>query len=169
MISSSTDNNYNDIDIADVSVTNLDNDEAGVTVSPTSGLETTEDGGTATFNLVLDSEPTHNVEITINSNDESEGTVSPASITFTASNWDQPQNVTITGIDDDVEDGDQSYLISMISSSTDNNYNDIDIADVSVTNLDNDEAGVTVSPTSGLETTEDGGTATFNLVLDSEP
>src|SRR6056297_43265 len=169
MISSSTDNNYNDIDIADVSVTNLDNDEAGVTVSPTSGLETTEDGGTATFNLVLDSEPTHNVEITKDSNDESEGTVSPANITFTASNWDQPQTITITGVDDDVDDGDQPYAITFSTSSSDSNYNTIDVDIVTVTNLDDDEADFTVNPTAGLYTKEDGTTQEFTVRLNSEP
>ncbi|HKL07123.1 MAG TPA: Ig-like domain-containing protein, partial [Bacteroidales bacterium] len=169
IISSSTDNNYNGVEISDVSVTNFDNDKAGVTVLPISGLETTEAGGSATFNLVLDSEPTHNVEITINSNDASEGTLSPASITFTALNWDQPQTITIAGVDDDVDDGDQPYTVSISSSSTDNNYNSVEISNVSVTNLDNDEAGVSVSPASGLETTEDGGTAEFNIELESEP
>jgi predicted secreted protein len=37
--------------VADVAVTNIDEDVAGVTVSPTSGLKTTEGGGTATFTV----------------------------------------------------------------------------------------------------------------------
>ena len=41
------------MDASDVSVTNTDNDTAGITVNPTAGLSTTEGGGTATFTVVL--------------------------------------------------------------------------------------------------------------------
>ena len=45
---------YNGIDADDVAVTNTDNDAAGIIVTPTSGLTTTEAGGTATFTIVLE-------------------------------------------------------------------------------------------------------------------
>ena len=41
------------IDVDDLSVTNTDDDAAGITVTPTAGLGTTEAGGTATFEVVL--------------------------------------------------------------------------------------------------------------------
>ena len=41
----STDANYNGVNAADVTVTNTDNDVAGITVTPTTGLTTTEAGG----------------------------------------------------------------------------------------------------------------------------
>ena len=50
---------------------------AGITVSPTSGLVTTEAGGTATFTVVLTSQPTADVTIGLTSSDTTEGTVSP--------------------------------------------------------------------------------------------
>ena len=74
----STDTIYAGINPADVSVTNQDNDTAGITVSPTSGLTTTEAGGTATFTVVLTSQPTANVTIALSSSDTTEGTVSPS-------------------------------------------------------------------------------------------
>src|SRR5206468_192530 len=87
----STDTNYNNLAVSDVSVSTTDNDTAGVTVTPTSGLITTEAGGTATFTMVLTSQPTADVTIPLSSNDLSEGTVSPASVTFTAANWNVAQ------------------------------------------------------------------------------
>ena len=66
-----------------MSLTNLDDDSAGVTVTPTSGLTTTEAGGTATFTVVLDTQPSADVAIALSSNDSSEGTALPASLTFT--------------------------------------------------------------------------------------
>ena len=60
-----------------MSVTNTDNDTAGITVSPISGLTTTEAGGTATFTVVLNTQPTANVTIGLSSSDTTEGTVRP--------------------------------------------------------------------------------------------
>ncbi|MDD5701073.1 MAG: MBG domain-containing protein [Dehalococcoidales bacterium] len=56
----------------------------GITVTPTSGLTTTEDGGTDTFTIVLDSKPSSDVTIGLSSSDTTEGTVSPSSVTFKA-------------------------------------------------------------------------------------
>src|SRR5439155_11228054 len=89
----STDGSYNGLNAADVAVTNTDDDIPGITVAPTSGLSTTEAGGTATFTVVLDTQPTANVTIGLSSSDASEGTVAPASLTFTPGNWNTAQTV----------------------------------------------------------------------------
>ena len=60
---------------ADVAVSNTDNDGAGITVTPTAGLMTTEAGGTATFTVVLNTQPTADVTIALSSSDTTEGTV----------------------------------------------------------------------------------------------
>src|SRR5258706_275146 len=155
---------------ADVAVTNTDNDTAGITVSPTSGLTTTEGGGTATFMMVLTSQPTASVTIGFSSNDLTEGTVGPASVTFTSANWNTAQTVTVTGVDDFTADGAIAYtIVTAAASSTDGVYNGFNAADVAVTNTDDDIPGITVTPTSGLTTTEAGGTTTFTIVLDTQP
>jgi hypothetical protein len=167
---SSTDNNYNGMNPSDVSVTNTDNDTAGVTVNPTNGLNTTEAGGTATFKVVLNSLPTADVVINLSSDVSAEGTVSPSSLTFSTSNWNIPRTVTVTSVDDFVDDGDMPYsIITTMVNGADVAYNAINPADVSIVNTDNDTAGVTVTPTSGLTTTEAGGTATFTIMLSSQP
>src|SRR5205814_469926 len=146
----------------DVSVSNTDNDTAGITVSPTSGLVTTEAGGTATFTVVLNSQPTANVTITLSSSNTAEGTVSATSLTFTRANWHVARTRTCTG--------ESAYtIVTAAATSTDPLYNARNAADVSVTNIDDDTAGITVAPTSGLVTTEAGGTATFTVVLNSQP
>ena len=151
-------------------MTNTDNDTAGITVTPTSGLTTTEAGGTATFTVVLNSQPTANVTIGLSSSNTAEGTVGPASLTFTSVNWNVPQTVTVTGVNDVVVDGNVVYtIVTAAATSTDPDYNGVNASDVTVTNTDNDVAGITVTPTSGLTTTEAGGTATFTVVLNSQP
>ena len=119
-----------------------DNDTPGITVNPTSGLVTTEAGDTATFTVVLNTQPTTTVTIDLSSDDTSEGTVSPASLTFTTDNWSTAQTVTVTGVDDDIDDGNQSCtIVTAAAASSDTNYSGLNAADVSVTNTDNDITG----------------------------
>ena len=166
----SADANYNGFNANDVAVTNTDNDASGITVTPTSGLTTTEARGTATFTVVLTTQPTADVTIALSSSDATEGGVAPASLTFTSANWNTAQTVTVTGVNDDLDDGDVAYtIVTAAATSADAKYNGINAADVSVTNTDNDAAGITVTPTSGLTTTEALGTATFTVVLTSQP
>src|SRR5690606_8706927 len=106
-------------------------------VSPTGGLVTTEAGGTATFTVALNTLPTADVTITLTSSDTTEGTVSPATLTFTNVNGTTAQTVTITGVDDTVADGAIAYtIITDPATSADPNYNGLDPANVSVVNND---------------------------------
>lgn len=160
---------YDGFDSADVTIINEDDDTAGITVSTVSG-NTSEAGEAVTFTIVLDSEPTAGVMIALSSSDVSEATVSPANISFTSTDWNTPQTVTVRGVDESLDDGDIAYSIVTASAvSNDPKYNGLETDDVSLTNTDDDTAGVTVGPLSGLATTEAGGTATLTVVLDSEP
>lgn len=131
---------YDGFDPDDVTITNQDNDVAGITVTPTSGLATTEGSGTATFTVVLDTIPFADVTIDLSSDNTDEGTVAPASLTFTPENALLPQTVTITGVDDDLLDGLVQYNIVLApSTSTDAPYEGLDPDDVAVSNSDNDD------------------------------
>src|SRR5439155_323393 len=161
---------YAGMDPADVALSNADNDAAGITVAPTSGLLTSEAGGSATFSVVLNSQPTADVVIPVASSNAPEGTVFPYTTLFTAANWSAPQTVTVTGVDDQVQDGAIAYSVALgVAASSDPIYAGMDAADVALSNTDNDVAGITVTPTPGLLTSEAGGTATFSVVLNSQP
>ncbi len=171
---------YDSVRIASVSVTLIDNDGAGVTVSET-GVTVTETGGTTvtteaggsdTFIVVLDTQPKAAVTIGVTSSDGSEGRVSPAQLVFTTGNWDAAQIVTVTGVDDRLEDGDRSYnVVLAAATSTDANYNGVDPNDIAVINVDDDTVGVTVSTNSVLvtEATGAGRTVTYTVVLKTSP
>ena len=166
----SSDPNYQGLPSRFVDFVNVDNETAGVSVSPVRGLQTTESGGTATFEVSLNSPPTQEVVVPISSDDALEGVANTARLTFTISNWSAPQTVTVTGVDDLVADGSQAYMIVVGAAlSPGSAYDGVDGADVAVTNIDNDSAGFTPKPQAGLQTTEDGGKATFTLVLNSKP
>ena len=167
---SSTDATYNGFDAFDVGVTNIDDETAGITVTPTMGLITNESGNEATFTVVLNSAPKNNVTVPIASSDTHEGTVGPAMLTFTPQNWKAPQEVTVTGVDDPIADGEKAYKVTVgPATSGDPSYNGVKGADVDVTNEDNDEPGFTLKPTSGLMTNEDGQMTTFTIVLNLRP
>lgn len=161
---------YNGLDPEDPTFTNVDNDSPGVVVTPVDGLETTEAGATATFTVVLTSQPTGSVILDLSSSDPGEGTVAPARLTFSPVDWNAPQVVTVTGVDDTFDDGDQSFTIETAALvSTDLGYAGIDPPDVAITNIDDEQPGFTITPVTGLVTTEGGGTASFTIVLISEP
>ncbi len=165
----SADPSYNGLDAPNVAVTNNDNGTAGVTVSPTFGLRTSEAGGPATFTIVLNTAPLLPVTINVSSSDPSEGTASVASRTFTLANWDTPQTVTLTGVNDPDDDGDRPYTIALTVSTLDTLYLFVTAPSVSVVNADDDSAGIILTPTSAPVTTEAGGAATFTVVLTSRP
>ena len=115
----------------------FNDDTAGITVSPTSGLSTTEDGGTASFTVVLNTKPSGNVTIPISSSDTTEGRVSVSSLTFTSKNWNTPRTVTVTGLADTDQDGDVAYtIITGPAASGDQFYGGLNASDVSVINRD---------------------------------
>ena len=164
----SLDANYSGLNATNVAVNNTDNDTPGISVSMISG-NTIEAGGTATFTVTLNSQPTDDVTIGLASSDLTEGTLSTGSLTFTSANWNLAQSVTVTGADDALDDGDIGYsVVTAAAVSLDVNYSGLNAADVALTNTDNDTAGISVSAISG-NTTEAGGTATFTVVLNSQP
>jgi hypothetical protein len=161
---------YADLNPADVGVINIDNDTPGFTVSAMSG-NTSESGGTATFTVKLNSQPNGDVVIDAASSDTTEGTVSPAQMTFTTVNWNAPQTVTVTGKDDDIQDGNQGYTIQLAmnpATADTTGYAGLNPPDAVAINTDNDIAGFTVSGISG-KTAEDGTTAAFTVQLNTLP
>jgi hypothetical protein len=142
---------------------------AGVVVTPTSGLVTSESGGTATFTVTLASPPTADVTIDVASDTPSEGTASPASLTFTDANWRMPQTVTVTGVDDQVADGPRDYtIVTSPATSNDGRYSGFDPDDVACTNLDN-EPSVSFVGAGDVVTSESGKAAQLTVVLNTAP
>jgi hypothetical protein len=154
----------------------ITNNDIGVKVIQEPGLQTSEDGSpVATFDVVLGAKPNgNNTTIGLTSSDPTEGEIDKTSLVFTELDWNIPQTVTITGVDDFVADGNIPYTIITDSiSSNDSEYNALDpsadIADVDVTNADNDTAGISVSPNTNLWTSEGGEVEKISVLLQSRP
>jgi len=92
------------------------------------GIETTligdpvtkEDGTSAAFRVALESQPTDPVTVSMQSDDPTEGVVFfGGELIFTVGEWNMPQIVMVTGVDDAEADGQQSYAISLLATSDD--------------------------------------------------
>ena len=153
-----------------VSVTTTDNDSAGFSIVESSGsTSVVESGTTDTFAVVLTSQPLTDVVLTVVSGDAGEATVDVATLTFTASNWDTSQTVTVTGVDDPTVDGSQATTItvSVDDGNSDDAFDPVADQTVSVTTTDNDSAGFSIVESSGsTSVVESGTTDTFTVSAD---
>jgi len=111
--------------------------EPSVTVAQTGGNTTVAEGGaTDTYSMVLTTQPSANVVISIASDAQASG--SPATLTFTTANWATPQNVTVTVFDDRIVEGAHSGTLSQ--SAAGGGYDGVNIANVETSITDNDSA-----------------------------
>jgi len=146
------------------------NGAPGIVITPTSPLETTEAGGTATFTVVLTSYPMSLVTVPIQTSNLNEGKLTyeigptqTIDVQFGTNDWNIPKTVTITGIDDAIDDGDVTYTIATLpATSSDPLYNGLDAADLSVINRDDDgpPAFLTAAATSATQVTLNWGAVT---------
>ena len=146
-------------------VTITDNDVAGVTVSPTA-LDIRE-GENDSYTVVLDTQPSGNVTIEVAVPKDSEVSVEPALLTFTTSNWEAAQTVTVTAKqDDDAADEDEITLSHTVDGA---DYNNEDAADVTVSVTDDETVSIVLSKTS--LTVVEGAAAgqTYTVKLSHEP
>ena len=158
-----------EFEVTGTTLTIEDNDERGVTVSPTD-LSLAE-GESATYTVVLTSEPTGDVTVTPSVSGRADVTVS-AALTFTATDWDRAQTVSVTAAQDADAANDKATVGHAVSGA-DYGANSATADDVSVT-VDDDETAVllTVNPTavdedgSGISVTV---TGTFDGVTRDEP
>ena len=87
------------------------------------------------------------------SDDPGEASVQPSSLTFTPSNWDAEQTVTITGVDDDIDDDTQRFTITLAvdESQSDAGYHNFNDLTVTGSNTDDDTAGLMSPGVSDLD------------------
>lgn len=119
---------------ASVSVAVSDDDSAGVTLSePSLSLN---EGDSATYTVVLDTQPANDVVIY----PTAQGlTLQPASLTFTPVNWQTPRTVTVGAPqDDDTEDG-LVWIAHSVAAFAGSGYEDVSPGSVVVTIRDDDK------------------------------
>ena len=123
-------------------VTIADDDTRGVTLSATTlGVN---EGSTGAYTVKLDSQPTSPVTVTPSKTGSGDVTFSPASLTFSTSNWPTAQTVTVTAAQDTDAVDDNATISHTVSGG---DYGSVTAASVVVT-VDDDETGGNNLPTS---------------------
>ena len=103
--------------------------------------------------------------------DTGEATVNTP-LTFTSANWNTAQTVTVTGVDDNLIDGNVNSTITIVvdDANSDNDFDAVSNQTVTATTTDDDVAGLTIAQTGGsTSVAETGTTDTFTVVLNAQP
>ena len=144
----------------------------GVTVSTMALTVTEEDTTGDSYTVVLNSQPTATVTVTVAGHAGTDVTLSPTTLTFTSTNWGTAQTVTVTA-GPDADPANESVSLTHSAASTDSEYQGITIGGVAVTVRDNDDndaaPGVTVSTPALTVTEEDTAGDSYTVVLNSQP
>ena len=146
---------------ASVRVTVEDDDTPGITFTPAS--LTVGEGGTNTYTVVLNTQPSGDVTVAISSNN-TDVTVMPNSLTFTSSDWETEQTVDVTAAEDADAADDTANLRHRPSGG---GYGSGQNKDLIVTVTDYDTARLELSVTS-LDVDE-GGQNTYTVKLQTQP
>ena len=138
-----------------------DDDTAALTLSTASVMVTEESA--ATYTVKLATQPDADVEVTVTSSDTGAATILPSPLTFNSVNWNDPQTLTVTAVDD----GDAAdETVTLTHSASDGGYDSVS-GTVTVNVTDNDTPGLILTPT-GLAVSE-GSTATYSVQLATLP
>ena len=162
---------YASVTAADVEVTITENDAAGVAIDPTALTVIEGDATGASYTVVLDSQPTAEVTVTISGHADTNIALSDTVLTFTSENWEMPQTVTVSAAQDDDAAADQAVTLThAVSGAVE--YAAVsaeDIPSVTVTIDEDDAARVSIDPTELTVTEGDATGASYTVVLDTQP
>ena len=150
-------------EMAELTVTIDEVDVPAVTVSDRS--LTVREGGSNTYTVVLDKQPSTDVTVTVTVPSGTDLTVSPPSLMFTRQNWHMPKTFTVRAEDDDVDLPDRSVTLTHEASGGE--YSPVSVASVRVTVEDNDDPGISAS-VPRLTVPEEGSNS-YTVKLDTEP
>ena len=114
---------------------------------------------------MLDTEPTGDVTISVNVPTGNDLSASPASLTFTTSNWNTARTVTVSAAEDDDAIADDAVTITHAASG--GGYADTEVPGIRGTITENDDRGVTIAPTE--LTIGEGEAGQYTVVLDTLP
>ena len=136
------------LDVTAAAVTIEDDDERGVVVTPTT-LSVPE-AGSGSYTVVLTSQPTGTVTVTPSVGGNSEVTVAPSPLTFTAGTWSTAQTVTVSAAADTDAVNDTATVTHAVSGG---DYGTETASDVSVTVTDDETVSDIPGQVMGLSTT----------------
>ena len=150
--------------VRSASFTIIDDDTRGITVSPARvllALPLVEGGEPGTYSLVLDSQPTDTVVITLAGNQGGFLRLVPDTLTFTTSDWATPQTVSVVALDDGIAGGagSQDVIAHQVSGG---DYGSVTVPDISTSIEDATKAFVYLE---GGQASESDGHVEFTVTV----
>ena len=142
-----------------------DNDTAGVSVEPTS--LTIAEHSTSSYSVVLESQPTYDVTLSVHTPAGTEVATDKAHLAFDPANWHLPQTVIVTA-GADVDTADEEGTITHTISSLDQNYDGTIPSDVAVNVIDDDLPSIVVSFGQATYRVDEGSDVTVEVTLSSD-
>ena len=150
---------------------------ADVTVTDGATIVEEEGETTDTFDVVLVAEPEGDVTVTVSASDPNDvkfvvdgSDEDSQDLTFTASNWDQGQTVTVKAVDDSDVEGEEVTTVMFSLGGDDPNQAGGFVWPVYVTIVDNDQGSVVIDTVDGVEVNEEGPTSdTYIVTLSDMP
>ena len=156
-----------------------DNDTPGFTLTPNT-LQFSENGGTGSFDVVLNTSPEagESVTLELRNLDETLLEADVTAYTFTSLDWDEPETFALRGLDNDIVGDTATTLEVGVGSESDPDYLGLSPKSVSVT-LESDDTPEVVlenvrdgadNPLSGsVIVSENGGVLKYDLRLTKRP
>ena len=138
-----------------------------VGVSSSTQTLTVPEGGSNSYTLVLSSRPTDDVSIGVTLPADTDLRLDKTSLTFTSTNWDTAQTVTVTAEEDD--DGVTDAVATLTHTISGGGYGSTTVPDVEVTVTENDTPDIVLSETDLTVTEGDAAGVTYTVALATEP
>ena len=131
----------------------VDDDVRGVTVSETALA--IDEGASGSYTVVLTSQPTGAVTVRATIPGDTDGSLEPAALTFTADDWSTPQTVTVSAAEDDDALAEELRVTHAVTGA---DYRAVPAAEVAVRILENDRPELSLS---AARAAEDAGVLVF--------
>jgi hypothetical protein len=123
------------------------------------GVTTVTEGGTALLSVSLSGNPGANRTLNLTSSNPAAITISPATLNFTAANWNVPQAVVLSGLADANA---ASESVTITGSGV-----DLGTASTTITTVDSNTMSIVLSAATTI--VDEGSSASFNVKLSQEP
>jgi hypothetical protein len=108
----SADAAYAALSVPLVPVTVDDDDVFGIVLTPASGITLAEGGASSSYTIRLSNAPAAN--LTVHVTPDADLSVNTTTLTFTTANWNTPQTVTVTAVDDALSEGPHTGTIQHV-------------------------------------------------------
>ena len=113
--------------------------EPGIEILEPDLHKVSETGTSQVFGVSLSSKPESKVILKVSVSDSTEGKLDTNKLEFLRENWNEPQLVTVTGLDDTESDGNVNFdVVLSVDYTKDNNYKSISTKRLSFENVDNE-------------------------------